>query len=59
MANTPSPALRDLPAAERPRERLIVYGEAALSNIELIAVALRTGSRGENVISLAQRHLGE
>ncbi len=59
MANTTSHALRELPADERPRERLIAYGEAALSNIELIAVALRTGSRGENVISLAQRLLGE
>jgi len=59
MANTIHHALRELPADERPRERLVAHGEAALSNIELIAIALGTGSHGENVMSLAQRLLGE
>ncbi len=49
--------LRELPEDERPRERLRTHGEAALSNTELIAIALQTGSQGENVVSLAQRLL--
>jgi len=50
-------ALRELPEAERPRERLQAYGAAALSNTELIAIALRTGARGENAVAMAQRLL--
>jgi DNA repair protein RadC len=49
--------IRDLPADERPRERLRLYGASALSNAELLAILLRVGSNGENVLSLAQRLL--
>jgi len=58
MAEDTHHSLRELPEVERPRERLRAYGESALSNTELIAIALGTGSRGENVVSLAQRLLG-
>jgi DNA repair protein RadC len=44
---------------ERPRERLIKNGAAALSDSELLAIILRTGSRQENVINLSQRLLSE
>lgn len=36
------PTIRDLPHAERPRERLKEYGPRHLSNTELIAILLRT-----------------
>ena len=49
--------IRDLPQAERPRERLKSYGAASLSNVELIAVLLRTGLEGESVLNLATRLL--
>ncbi len=49
----------DMQKDERPRERLIKNGAAALSDSELLAVILRTGSRKENVINLAQRILSE
>ena len=49
--------IRELPEGERPRERLQHYGEGALSTAELVAIALVTGSRGENAIGLAQRLL--
>ncbi len=49
--------IRDLPADERPRERLRLRGPGALSNAELLAILLRTGAAGENVVSLAQRLL--
>ena len=49
--------IRDLPAAERPRERLLHYGASALSNAELIAILLRTGLEGESALGVAQRLL--
>jgi DNA repair protein RadC len=50
-------SIRDLPTSERPRERLLLKGAQALSNSELIAVILRTGSAKENVLHLAERIL--
>ena len=44
----------DLHASERPREKLLSRGAAALSDGELIAILLRTGTSGESVIDLAQ-----
>ncbi len=51
------PTIRDMPTGERPRERLVEYGSKNLSNTELVAILLRTGSAGENVISLSSRLL--
>ncbi len=53
------PTIKDLPAAERPRERLEKYGAGALSNAELLAIILRTGVGGENVLNLAARLLAK
>jgi len=49
--------IRDLPEEERPRERLAKRGPEALSNSELIAILLRTGSAKESAIGLANRLL--
>ncbi len=49
--------IREMPSDERPRERLQSRGPDALSNAELLAILLRTGSKGENVINLAHRLL--
>ncbi len=51
--------IHDLPVAERPRERLQQYGEAALSSQELLAVILGRGIAGESVTVTAQRLLKE
>ncbi len=51
------PTIKDLPVDERPRERLAHAGEGALSTAELLAIILRTGVGGENVLSLATRLL--
>jgi DNA repair protein RadC len=51
------PMIRDLPEDLRPRERLLRAGERALSTTELLAIILRTGVGGENVLSLATRLL--
>ena len=47
--------IRDLPPDEKPRERLRALGASQLSNPELIAILLRTGLKGENVLSLSTR----
>lgn len=44
--------IKDLPLQERPRERLIKYGSGYLSNSEILAIILRSGSKGETVIAL-------
>ncbi len=53
------PRIKDLPLDERPRERLKHYGAGALSTSELLAIILRTGVAGENVINLASRLLAQ
>lgn len=49
--------IRDVHSADRPRERLINQGATSLSNQELIAIMLRTGTRQESVLHLANRVL--
>jgi DNA repair protein RadC len=50
-------AFKDLPAHARPREKLISRGAAALADAELLALLLRTGVAGKNVLQLAQELL--
>jgi len=49
--------LREMPQEERPRERLMQYGPAALQTAELLAIILRVGVPGENVVELSARLL--
>lgn len=49
-----SSLLRELPAEERPRERLLSNGSSALSDAELVAVLLRTGKPGRSVLDVAR-----
>lgn len=51
------PMIRDMPLDERPRERFILAGPRAVSSAELLAITLRTGVGGENVLRLAERLL--
>ena len=57
-----SRSVRDLPAAERPRERLALRGPSGLSAAELIAIVWGTGAGGRSAIELAEdalvRHAG-
>lgn len=55
----PHIALRDVPNEERPRERMLRYGSSVLSNAELLAILLRTGTYAESAIGLAHRVLSE
>ncbi|MCQ2969206.1 MAG: DNA repair protein RadC [Clostridium sp.] len=47
--------ISDLPLSERPMEKLIKYGADSLGNEELLAILLRTGTKGQNVIELSTK----
>src|SRR3990167_6593615 len=51
--------LLDLPSQNRPRERFHKHGPEALSDAELFAIVLRTGSRGDNVVDMSNRLIAE
>ena len=50
-------AIRDWPADERPREKLLLRGAAALSDAELLAILLRTGTAGQSAVDVAREVL--
>ncbi|MBV6331227.1 DNA repair protein RadC, partial [Pseudomonas aeruginosa] len=52
-------SIRDWPEAERPREKLLEQGAAALSDAELLAIFLRTGVTGCSAVELSRRLLSE
>ncbi|HTO17853.1 MAG TPA: DNA repair protein RadC [Pseudomonas sp.] len=52
-------SIRDWPAAERPREKLLEQGPAALSDAELLAIFLRTGVAGCSAVDLARQLLSD
>jgi DNA repair protein RadC len=51
--------LRIMPACERPQERLEKLGAAALSDTELLAMLLRSGTRGQDVLTLSSRLIAD
>jgi DNA repair protein RadC len=51
--------VKELPLDDRPREKLLLRGAQNLSDAELIAILLRTGTKGKPVIQLAQELLKE
>lgn len=58
-SGSPAPSIPRLNPGDRPRERLWREGPRALSDAELLAVLLRTGRVGENVLALSQRLLAD
>ncbi len=55
----PPNRLRETVVGERPQERLERHGPAALSDTELLAMILRSGTRGQDVLTLASRLIAE
>lgn len=49
--------MKELPSSERPYEKLEIYGAKKLSNSELLAIIIKTGTKEETAISLAQKVL--
>jgi len=54
-----SPTIKELPAEERPRERLHAYGAQALTTAELLAILIRTGNAERSAVSLGEYLLAE
>lgn len=52
-------SIKDWPAQERPREKLLEHGAQALTDAELLAIFLRTGVAGKSAVDLARQLLGE
>ncbi|WP_278387784.1 RadC family protein [Pseudomonas oryzihabitans] len=52
-------SIKDWPAQERPREKLLERGAQALTDAELLAIFLRTGVAGKSAVDLARQLLGE
>lgn len=53
------PKIKDIPKVERPREKMEKYGPGKLSNSELLAILLRTGAKGINVVELSGKILNK
>ena len=51
------PTIKELPASERPRERLMAAGPDGMSDVELLAILIGGGSQKESALALAQRLL--
>jgi len=51
--------IKEIPKEGRPRERFLKFGPQALSDAELLAIILRTGSKGENVVDMSNRLIAE
>lgn len=51
--------IKDLPEQSRPRERFLKYGPETLSDAELFAIILRTGTLDENVVDMSNRLIAE
>ena len=52
-------AIKNWPEDERPREKLFKFGEHTLSDTELLAILLRTGSKGQSAVALARSIIQE
>src|SRR6266851_428559 len=53
--NQSSPRVHDAPAADRPRERLLSSGAAALRTAELLAILIRSGRTGESALQAGEK----
>lgn len=55
----PAPRVKDLAVGERPQERLEKHGAGALSDAELLAMLLRSGQKGQSVVSISRQLIAE
>lgn len=55
----PHVLIREIPVDERPRERMMQYGASSLSNAELLAILLRTGTASQSAVHIAERVLSQ
>jgi len=46
--------IKDIPTSERPYEQMLMYGESALTNSELLSIIIKTGTKEKSSIEIAQ-----
>lgn len=51
--------MKDLPLSERPYEKMLQLGEDKLSTAELLAIIIKTGTKEETAVEIAQRILAQ
>lgn len=51
--------VKDIPLDDRPREKLLLRGQQNITDAELLAILLRTGTRGVSVVEMAQKLIGK
>lgn len=51
--------IKNLPENERPREKLLKYGADKLTDVELLAILLRTGVKGKSVLEISKEILNQ
>ena len=56
-SNILSIKIKQLPETERPYEKMELYGEKVLSNAELIAIIIKSGTKDESSVTIAQKIL--
>ena len=49
--------MKEMPLSERPYEKLLLYGAEKLSNAELLGIIIKTGTREESAVTIAQKIL--
>lgn len=54
MLNSQRKTIKELPEDERPREKLLKYGADRLTDAELLAILIRTGTKGKSAIEIAE-----
>jgi DNA repair protein RadC len=57
MASKPARRIKDLPPEERPREKLLLHGPQALSDAELLAILIGSGTPQKSALALAEELL--
>ena len=55
MQNSNLNSIREWPLDDRPREKLFKFGERQLSNSELLAILVRTGTRGQSALDIGRK----
>ena len=48
-------SIKDIPNQERPYEKMLMYGEKVLTNIELLSIIIKTGTKESSALEIAQK----
>lgn len=52
-------SIKEIPSGERPYEKMLMYGEKSLTNVELLSIIIKTGTKEQSSIEIAQKVINE